>query len=77
MYNKHHCKYLIISINNTDIQQGRNGYVKNKDEEKVRTIDQRTTTHFGDAMDTLAVGKYGHRTNDRAPMARPRIGSAR
>jgi hypothetical protein len=77
MYNKHHCKYLIISINNTYIQQGRNGYVKNKDEEKVRTIDQRTTTHFGDAMDTLAVGKYGHRTNDRAPMARPRIGSAR
>jgi hypothetical protein len=77
LYNRHHCKWLIVSMNGADIRQGKNGFEKDKRDEKIRTIDQRTTTHFSDAHDTLAVGKYGHRTTDRAPMARPRIGGIR
>jgi len=72
IYNRHHCKYLIISINNANIKQGRNGFEKDKADEKNRNIDQRTTTHFSDAHDTIALGKYGARTEERTSVVRTR-----
>lgn len=57
-HNRHHCKYLIISLNGANVKQGRNGFEKDKTDEKKHEIDQRTTTHFSDAHDTLLMGKY-------------------
>jgi hypothetical protein len=73
MYNRSHCKWLIISINGAGIRQGRNGFEKDKRDEGNQKIDQRTTTHFSDAMDTLAVGKYGDRLSDKIRAIRARI----
>ena len=74
-YNRHHCHWLIISLNGADVIQGRNGFEKRKVDEKNRKIDQRTTTHFSDAHDTLGIGKYGHRTmQGGTTMARARMG---
>lgn len=75
LYHKQHAKYLIISLNNANVIQGRNGFEKDKKDEKNHSIDQRTTTHFSDAHDTLALGKYGHVMSDRIAMPRARIGS--
>lgn len=72
LYNRHHCKYLIISVNNANIKQGRNGFEKDKSDEKNHGIDQRTTTHFSDAHDTIALGKYAARTEERTRLARTR-----
>ena len=73
-YNRHHCKYLIISVNGANIKQAKNGFAKDKTDEGNHKIDQRTTTHFSDIMDTLGVGKYGNRVNERVRAIRPRLG---
>lgn len=57
-YHKHHCKYLIISIQNAGVKQGKNGFEKDKKDEANHAIDQRITTHFSDAHDNLIFGKY-------------------
>lgn len=72
-YNSHHCKYLIISLNNANVIQGRNGFEKDKKDEKNHKIDQRTTTHYSDAHDTLAFGKYAANLSGRAPLPRARM----
>lgn len=77
LYHRQHCKYLIISLNNADLKEGRNGMEKDKRDEKKRDIDQRTTTHFSDAHDTLALGMFGHLLGDKIVMPRARIGGAR
>ena len=74
MYNRHHCKWLIISVNGAGIRQGKHGFEKNKADETNKRIDQRTTTHFSDAMDTLAVGKYGGNVGGHTTMPRARFG---
>jgi hypothetical protein len=74
LYHRQHCKYLIISLNNANVIQGRNGFEKDKRDEKNHDIDQRTTTHFSDAHDTLAYAKYGDRLGDQIAMPRARIG---
>jgi hypothetical protein len=75
-YNRYHCKWMIISLNGADVIQGRNGMEKKKVDEKNRKIDQRTTTHFSDAHDTLGIGKYGARTMQVGTgMAKARIGN--
>ena len=71
-YNRNNAKWLIISINNADMIQGRKGFEKKKADEKNHDIDQRTTTHFSDAGDTVGVGKYGHLLQERGRM-RPAI----
>lgn len=71
-YNRHHCKYLIISLNSANVKQGRNGFEKDKKDEQNHAIDQRTTTHFSDAHDTLAMGKYASRLSGRSPVPRTR-----
>jgi hypothetical protein len=73
MYNRHHCKWLIISINGANVRQGRNGFEKDKSDETNHNIDQRTTTHFSDAMDTLALGKYGDNVSEQVRAIRARI----
>jgi hypothetical protein len=75
LYNRHHCKWLIISMNGAKVIQRRDGkgFRKDKTDEGEHSIDQRTTTHFSDAHDTIAMGKYAHLLEDRAPMARPRL----
>lgn len=75
LYNRNNCKWLIISINNADMVQGRNGIEKKKVDEKNHEIDQRTTTHFSDAHDTVGIGKYGDRLKERGSMMPARIGS--
>lgn len=73
-YHRHHAKWLIISLNNAKVIQGRNGFEKDKKDEKNHDIDQRTTTHYSDAHDTLAWGKFGHLLSERIAMPRARIG---
>ena len=70
--NSHHCKYLIISINGAKAKQGREGVEKDKADEKNKKIDQRTTTHFSDAHDTILMGKYAAKTIQRVPMPKNR-----
>lgn len=74
MYNRHHCKWLIVSVNGAGVRQGKHGFEKDKRDEGNQNIDQRTTTHFSDAMDTLALGKYGDRLGDKIRGIRARIG---
>lgn len=69
--NRHHCKYLIISLNGANVKQGRNGFEKDKTEEKNRKIDQRTTTHFSDAHDTLLMNKYARNTTSPTEVMSP------
>lgn len=79
-YNRHHCKWLIVSLNNADAKpivnkEGTIGMEKVKVDEKNHDIDQRTTTHQSDAHDTLAVAKYGSRTmRSQSNMVRARLG---
>jgi len=75
LINRHHCKYLIISVNGANVKQGRHGFQKDKTDEGNHNIDQRTTTHFSDIMDTLAVGKYGSNIDEKARFIRARIGN--
>lgn len=75
LYHRHHCKWLIISCNNANVIQGRNGFEKEKKDEKNHDIDQKTTTHFSDAHDTLAWGKFGYLLSEQIAMPRARIGN--
>jgi hypothetical protein len=61
--NRDKCKYLIISIMNAPIRQGRNGFEKDKSSEKHDSkTPQEEATHFSDAFDTLYFGLYGSNT---------------
>lgn len=71
---KYHCKYLIISLNGAKVSVGRKGFEKDKKDEKNHAIDQRTTTHFSDAHDTLLMGKYASRTLGAIYMPPPMMG---
>lgn len=74
-YHKHNCKWLIVSIQNAGVRQGKNGFEKDKRDEQYHEIDQRTTTHFSDAHDTLIFGKYKRAVARSIGMASPRTGS--
>ncbi|CDS92705.1 conserved hypothetical protein [Sphingobacterium sp. PM2-P1-29] len=60
-YNRSKCKYLIESINNSPAKEGKFGPEKVKTEERKTHIDQRYTTHQGDAMDMIGYFKYSAR----------------
>jgi hypothetical protein len=51
--NKHHCDDLIISIESTELKQGKTGYEKEKKYERNKTIAQEHTTHYSDSFDKL------------------------
>ncbi|HEY0056284.1 MAG TPA: hypothetical protein VGB63_13085 [Pedobacter sp.] len=76
-YHKHNCKWLIISMENAGVKQGKNGFEKDKTDEQYHEIDQRTTTHFSDAHDNLIFGKYYKQMSKGTSMAAPRLGSRR
>ncbi len=63
-FNSTNCKYLIVSINNTGLIQGRKGEEKDKRPEKNKKVAQEEAPHFSDAMDTIGYGKYGERLKD-------------
>ncbi|WP_143007879.1 hypothetical protein [Pedobacter antarcticus] len=75
-YNRHNAKWLIVSLNNAAAKQVGGGMEKIKVDEKNHDIDQKTTTHFSDAHDTLAVAKYGARTlKGTSSIGRARLGN--
>ncbi|GAB3550590.1 hypothetical protein [Spirosoma fluminis] len=57
-FNKENCQFVRISMQQTQIQQGTNGFRKDKGDEKNLDLDQRETTHFSDAADTLLWGAH-------------------
>lgn len=57
-FNRHNTEYVRISMQQTQIAQGTNGFRKDKNDERKKNLDQRETTHFSDAADTLLVGAH-------------------
>jgi len=57
-FNRGNCEFLIQSMRDAKVKKGsgREEYVKNKDDERNQTLDQRTTTHHSDGVDTLLWG---------------------
>ena len=60
-YNKTNCKYLIISIQQAGIREGKNGFEKDKRPEHYKNAIDEETTHFSDAHDTVIYFKYSSR----------------
>lgn len=56
LFNRSNCTYLIISMQQAGIKTGRTGFEKDKTAER-KDVDQRETTHFSDAADTLLVAE--------------------
>jgi hypothetical protein len=57
-FNKTNCKYLLLSMDQAEVIQGRNGFEKNKKDERNKNIPQEETTHYSDAADSLYFSKY-------------------
>jgi hypothetical protein len=55
-FNRGNNEYLLTAMRLAQIKQGAKGYEKDKKKERDLKIDQRETTHFTDAIDTLLVG---------------------
>jgi len=58
-FNRENCEYLLESMRNAKLKKGSgryDDYRKDKDDERNLEIDQRTTTHHSDAVDTLLIG---------------------
>lgn len=61
IFNRSNNEYLLTSMRMARTTQKARGFAKDKkDEKKTDTIDQRRTTHFSDAGDTLLVGYTRH-----------------
>ena len=59
-FNGDHCKYTLISMNNTRVITGSDGkFTKDKRSERNRSISPLEATHFGDCVDKLIWTKYG------------------
>lgn len=57
MFNRNNTHYLRLSMQNAEVVQSGNEFKKYKTPERKKEIDQRETTHFSDAGDTLLVGE--------------------
>lgn len=66
MLNKSNCKYLIISMQQAGVLEGKNGFEKDKRPEKQKNAIHEETTHFSDAADTLYYFKYVNRITQSA-----------
>lgn len=73
-YHKQNAHWVIVSMQNAGVKQGRQGFEKDKTDEKYHDIDQRTTTHFSDAHDNLIFGKYRKAVTKGTIMLAPRLG---
>ena len=59
-FNGDHCKYTLISMNNTRVITGSDGkFTKDKRSERNQSISPLEATHFGDCVDKLIWTKYG------------------
>ena len=59
-FNGDHCKYTLISMNNTRVITGRDGkFEKDKRSERNQSVSPLEATHFGDCVDKLIWTKYG------------------
>lgn len=59
-FNGDHCKYTLISMNNTRVITGSDGkFTKDKRSERNKSISPLEATHFGDCVDKLMWTKYG------------------
>lgn len=59
-FNRSNCKYLIISMEQAEVKQGKDGFEKEKKHEKNKAIPQEETTHHSDAADTLYIGQFAN-----------------
>ena len=59
-FNRQNCQYVRVSMEQTQIKEGRTGFGKDKGDERKPELDQRETTHFSDTADTLLVGAHQH-----------------
>ncbi|GAB3956715.1 hypothetical protein GCM10028805_47450 [Spirosoma harenae] len=58
-FNRQNCDYTRQSMQGVDIRKRGRGFEKDKaDEKKIGEIDQRTTPHLSDGVDTLIVGAH-------------------
>ena len=57
-FNRSNCAYTQQSMQGADIKITGRAFEKDKVDEKDTSLDQRTTTHFSDAVDTLLVGAH-------------------
>jgi hypothetical protein len=57
-FNRNNCYYILESMRHAKIKKGtgREEFKKNKDDERNVELDQRETTHYSDAVDTLLYG---------------------
>lgn len=57
-FNRNNCHYILESMRNAQTKKGTGKveYKKNKDDEQKLDLDQRETTHYSDAVDTLLFG---------------------
>jgi hypothetical protein len=55
-FNKSNTAYTCDAMRASKTKQRSKGFEKNKDNERKSEIDQRTTTHFTDGLDTLVIG---------------------
>jgi hypothetical protein len=56
IFNRSNNEYLLTSLRMAKTYQKERGFAKDKKDEKKKELDQRETTHFSDAYDTLLVG---------------------
>ncbi len=58
-FNRNNCHWLITSMENAKIKETNKGVGKDKGDEH-KEVDQRSTTHFSDAADTILVAKMAN-----------------
>lgn len=63
IFNRTNCEYLVTAMRMARVVQKNRKFEKQKKDERNDSIDQRQTTHFTDAADTLLVGYRQHSTS--------------
>lgn len=64
LFNRENAKYLIMSMDQAQVVEGKDGFQKDKRSEKKEAVPQEESTHLSDAADTLYWGKYSHLLNN-------------
>lgn len=59
-FNAENCRELTTSIQQAGVLQGKNGFEKDKRNERNSSFPQEEATHFTDAFDTLYIGVFKH-----------------
>lgn len=69
-FNRNNCHWLITSMENAKIKETNKGVQKDKADEQ-KDVDQRGTTHFSDAADTMLMAKLGNKLIVSADVSEP------